>query len=89
MLHTFDPLSRNTSPSRVAVVSAPAMSDPPDGSDMNWTHSSSPRSIGGMWRCFCVSVAQSSSVGPQMEWVGVEKMNGISWISHVSASKAR
>ena len=43
----LEPLITQVSPSRVARVSAPARSEPPDGSDSNCTKISSPRRIAG------------------------------------------
>ena len=48
VVHTLEPFSIHCSPSRTAVVSAPATSEPPLGSERNCIHSSSPRRMAGM-----------------------------------------
>ena len=75
VVQIFDPLSTHWSPSRTAVVSAAATSDPPLGSDRNCIHSSSPRRIGGRWRCFCSSVPNSRITAAHGTNVGT-------WIRH-------
>ena len=77
-LQIFEPLRMNTSPSRVALVVTPARSDPPRGSDRNWTMISSPRMTAGRCSRFCSSLAMSSTVAPQIENVGVLRASGIS-----------
>ena len=47
VLQILDPLSTQLSPSRSALVTAPAKSDPPPGSESNWIHTSCPRIIRG------------------------------------------
>ena len=47
VVHTFEPLSTHSSPSRTAVVSAPATSEPPLGSERNCIQISSPLQDGG------------------------------------------
>ena len=47
VVQTFDPLSTHWSPSRTAVVRAPATSDPPLGSERNCIQSSSPFRMAG------------------------------------------
>ena len=74
VVQIFDPFSTHCSPSRVAVVTAPAASEPPPGSERNWAQTSSPRSIGGMWRRFCSSVPNSSRMA-------MHGMNVEAWIS--------
>src|SRR5262245_59101880 len=61
VVHTFDPFSTHPSPSRTAVVSAPATSEPQLGSDRNCIHSASPFRIAGTCSRFCASVPNSSS----------------------------
>ena len=56
VVHIFEPLSTHSSPSRMAVVWAPATSDPPVGSERSCIQISSPlRMAGRCWR-FCSSV---------------------------------
>ena len=47
VVHTFDPFNTHSSPSRTAVVSAAATSDPPLGSERNCIQSSSPLRMAG------------------------------------------
>ena len=62
----LEPLITQVSPSRVARVSAPARSEPPDGSDSSCTKISSARRIAGRCRAFCASVPQSRIVAPSI-----------------------
>ena len=59
VVQIFEPLRTHSSPSRTAVVCAPATSEPPLGSDRNCIQISSPLKIAGMCRCFCSSVPNS------------------------------
>ena len=77
MVQTFEPLRIHSSPSRTAVVSAPATSEPPLGSDSNCIQSSSPLRIAGRWRSFCSSVPNSSSTAAHGANVGAWIRNGI------------
>ena len=77
MVHTFEPLITHSSPSRTAVVSAPATSDPPLGSERNCIQISSPFRMAGMCRCFCSSVPNSSSTAAQGVMVGIWMTSGI------------
>ncbi len=65
-VHILEPLMTQVSPSRVARVSAPARSEPPEGSDNNCTKISSARRIAGRWRRFWSSVPQSRIVAPNI-----------------------
>ena len=56
VVQIFDPLSTHSSPSRTAVVWAPATSDPPVGSERSCIQISSPRRMAGMCSRFCSSV---------------------------------
>ena len=56
-VHTFCPLTTNSSPSRTARVCSDARSEPASGSLKSWHHSSSPRSIGARNRA-CWSSAR-------------------------------
>ena len=49
VVQIFEPLSTHSSPSRTAVVRAPATSDPPLGSDSSCIQISSPRRMAGTW----------------------------------------
>ena len=59
VVQIFEPLSTHSSPSRTAVVRAPARSEPPLGSDRNCIQKASPLRMGGTWRAFCSSVPNS------------------------------
>ena len=52
VVQIFEPLITHSSPSRTAVVSAPARSEPPLGSDKNCIQKVSPLRMDGMWRTF-------------------------------------
>ena len=70
VVQIFEPFSTHSSPSRTAVVSAPATSDPPLGSERNCIQISSPRRIAGRCRRFCSSVPKSSSTAAHGDIVG-------------------
>ena len=78
VVQTFEPLRTHSSPSRTAVVSAPATSEPPLGSDRNCIQISSPFRMAGMWRCFCSSVPKSSSTAAHGVNVGTWIRDGYS-----------
>ena len=78
VVHIFEPLRTHSSPSRTAVVSAPATSDPPLGSDRNCIQISSPRRMAGTWRRFCSSVPKSSSTAAHGANVGTWNRIGYS-----------
>ena len=78
VVHTLEPLSTHCSPSRTAVVSAPATSEPPLGSDRNCIQSSSPFKMAGRWRSFCSSVPNSRMTAAQGDSVGIWNRNGYS-----------
>ncbi len=71
VVQIFEPFSTQSSPSRTAVVSSPATSEPPLGSERNCIHTSSPFKMAGMWAFFCSSVAKSSSTAAHGENVGI------------------
>ena len=50
-VHTFWPVTTHSSPSSTARVVTLARSEPASGSLKSWHHTSSPRSIGGRYRC--------------------------------------
>ncbi len=70
VVQILEPFSTHSSPSRTALVSAPATSDPPLGSERNCIQIASPLRMGGMWRSFCSSVPKSSSTAAHGEKVG-------------------
>ena len=78
VVHTFEPLSTHWSPSRTAVVRAPATSDPPLGSDRNCIQSASPFKMAGKWRSFCSSVPYSRMTVAQGERFGTCMRRGYS-----------
>lgn len=78
MVHTFEPFRIHSSPSRTAVVRAPATSEPPLGSDRNCIQISSPFNMAGMWRCFCSSVPKSSRTAAHGVKVGAWRRIGYS-----------
>ena len=57
LVHTFWPLTRHSSPSRVARVATPARSEPAPGSENSWHQISAPVAIGGSQRAHCSGVA--------------------------------
>ena len=66
LLQVFWPLTTYESPSRLALVSRPARSDPPLGSDRNWIQSSWPERILARCSCFCSWVPKAARVAPRM-----------------------
>jgi hypothetical protein len=70
VVQTLEPLTTHSSPSRTAVVRAPATSDPPLGSERNCIHSSSPRRMAGTCRRFCSSVPSSRITAMHGDIVG-------------------
>ncbi len=78
VVHTFEPFSTHSSPSRTAVVSAPATSDPPLGSDRNCIHRASPLRMAGRCRRFCSSVPNSSRTAATGAKVGAWNRVGYS-----------
>ena len=78
VVHTLDPFNTHWSPSRTAVVRAPATSEPPLGSERNCIHNSSPRRMAGRWRCFCSSVPNSRRTVAHGEKVGIWIRRGYS-----------
>ena len=76
VVHTFEPFRIHSSPSRTAVINAPATSEPPLGSDSSCIHSSSPRRMAGRWRSFCSSVPNSNSTAAHGANVGAWIRNG-------------
>ena len=78
VVQIFEPFSTHSSSSRTAVVSAPATSDPPLGSDRNCIQISSPLKMAGMWCIFCSSVPKSSSTAAHGEKVGIWMWAGYS-----------
>src|SRR4051794_41835356 len=78
VVQTFEPLSTHSSPSRTAVVNAPATSEPPLGSDSNCIQIASPERIGGIRRRFCSSVPKSSSTARHGVIVGTCSPGGCS-----------
>ncbi len=76
VVQTFEPFRIHSSPSRTAVVCAPATSDPPLGSDSICIQISSPRRIAGTcWR-FCSSVPKSSRIVMHGVIPGTWRRNG-------------
>ena len=69
VVHTFEPLSTHSSPSRTADVWAPATSEPPPGSDRNCIHSSSPLQDGR-------EVPELLLLGPEVEDDGRARRDG-------------
>jgi hypothetical protein len=86
VVHTLEPLSTHSSPSRTAVVVTPARSDPFPGSERSCIQISSPRRIAGTWRCFWSSVANSSRTAMHGFMVGAWSRIGYSW--PVSSSRS-
>ena len=78
VVQTLEPLRTHCSPSRTAVVRAPATSEPPLGSERNCIHSSSPRRMAGTCARFCSSVPKSRSTAAQGEMVGAWNREGYS-----------
>ena len=78
VVHTFEPLRIHSSPSRTAVVSAPATSEPPLGSERNCIQISSPFRMAGMCCSFCSSVPKSSSTAVHGAKVGAWNRLGYS-----------
>ena len=76
VVQIFEPLSTHSSPSRTALVRAPATSEPPLGSERNCIQSSSPFKMAGMCRRFCSSVPKSSRTAAHGERVGAWKRVG-------------
>ena len=70
VVQILDPLSTHSSPSRTALVRAPATSEPPLGSERNCIQISSPFKMAGMCRRFCSSVPKSRSTAAQGDSVG-------------------
>ncbi len=66
VLQVFWPLTIYVSPSRVALVSSPARSDPPLGSDRNCSHLSFPERMFGMWASFCSWSPNAANVAPRI-----------------------
>ena len=77
-VHTFDPFNTHWSPSRTAVVRAPATSEPPLGSDRNCIQSSSPRRMAGRCWSFCSSLPKSSRTVADGDRVGTCSRAGYS-----------
>ena len=78
VVQIFEPFRTHSSPSRTAVVCAPARSDPPLGSDRNCIQKVSPLRMGGTWRTFCSSVPNSR----------ITAMHGVSVGTCVSAGNS-
>src|SRR5262249_47914335 len=78
LVQIFEPFSTHSSPSRTAVVSAPATSEPPLGSERNCPQISSPRRILGTCSRFCSSVPKSSSTARHGDIVGDWRRTGYS-----------
>ena len=70
VVQIFEPLRIQSSPSGTALVSAPATSEPPLGSDRNCIQISSPFRMAGMCCCFCSSVPKSSRTAVHGDMVG-------------------
>ena len=84
VVHTLEPFNTHCSPSRIAVVSAPATSEPPLGSERNCIQSSSPFKMAGMWRSFWSSVPNSSRTVAHGERVGTCMRAGYSYPTNSS-----
>ena len=63
VVHTFCPVTIQSSPSRSARVASDARSEPAPGSLNNWHHTSSLRTIGGRKRRRCSSVPCANNAG--------------------------
>ncbi len=70
VVQIFEPFSTHSSPSRTAVVWAPATSEPPLGSERNCIQISSPFRMAGMWASFCSSLPNSRRTAAQGAKVG-------------------
>jgi hypothetical protein len=78
VVQIFEPLSTHSSPSRTALVSAAATSEPPLGSERSCIQISSPFRMAGRCRSFCSSVPKSSSTAAHGDIVGDCSRDGYS-----------